>query len=135
MPTGGARRPKGGSGGSRSDARTKVEAYVEKQSPAHQKTISRLRAIVKGASPRLTEKMRWLQVGYLVSKIDVCGIYASSDHVNLSFAQGATLKDPKGLLEGTGKGIRHIKIVSIEDVGEDTIRGYVREAVASALKS
>jgi hypothetical protein len=117
------------------DARSKVEAYVRQQSPAHQKTINRLRTIVKGAVPELTEQMRWLQVGYLISRKDVCGIYASSDHVNLSFTEGATLKDPKKLLEGTGKGIRHIKIAQVEDVGEATIKGYVKEPAASVLKS
>jgi hypothetical protein len=74
-------------------------------------------------------------VGYLISKKDVCGIYPSSDHVNLSFSQGATLKDPKGLLERDGQGMRHIKVFKVEDVGEDTIQAYVREAVASAKRS
>jgi hypothetical protein len=86
--------------------------------PVHRKSINRLRAIVQGAFPELEERMRWMQVGYLVSKKDVCGIYPASDHVNLSFWQGSALSDPKGLLEGTGKGMRHIKIFKVEDVGE-----------------
>lgn len=117
------------------EARAKVEAFVKKQSPAHQKTINRLRTIVKEADPELEERMRWLQIGYLSSQKDVCGIYPTSDHVNLSFAQGATLKDPKGLLEGTGKGIRHVKVFKMEDVGEGTIKAYVRAAVASVKKA
>lgn len=31
-------------------------------------------------------------------------------HVNLGFFQGAALKDPAGLLEGTGKRLRHVKL-------------------------
>jgi hypothetical protein len=31
-------------------------------------------------------------------------------YVNLGFYQGALLVDPKRLLEGTGKGLRHVKI-------------------------
>lgn len=122
-------------GAASADARAKIEAYIKLQSPAQQKTINRMRTFVKSAVPELAEQMRWLQVGYLISKKDVCGIYASSDHVNLSFMQGATLRDPKGLLEGTGKGMRHIKITRIEDVDAETIKGYVKEAVASVLKS
>ena len=72
--------------------------------------------------------------GYLVSQKDVCGIYPASDHVNLSFGQGATLKDPEGLLDGTGKGIRHIKVFKVEDVGEGNIEAYVRAAVSSVMK-
>ena len=118
-----------------SKAQANVEAFVRQKSPVHQKTINRLRAIVKGNFPELEERMRWMQVGYLVSKKDVCGVYPSSDHVNLSFWQGSALSDPKGLLEGTGKGMRHIKIFKVEDVGEETIKAYVREAVASVQGS
>jgi hypothetical protein len=117
------------------DARAKVEAFVREQSPAHQKTINRLRVIVKSAAPELEEKMRWRQVGYLVSKKDVCGIYPAGDHVNLSFWLGSTLRDPDGLLEGTGKGMRHVKVFRVEDVGEETVKAYVREAVASVQRS
>ena len=118
-----------------SEAQAKVEAFVRQQCPVHQKSINRLRAIVKGNFPELEERIRWMQVGYLVSKKDVCGIYPSSDHVNLSFWQGSALSDPKGMLEGTGKGMRHIKIFKVEDVGEETIKAYVREAVASVQMS
>src|ERR1700741_945143 len=31
-------------------------------------------------------------------------------YVNLGFYQGALLTDPAGILEGTGKGLRHVKI-------------------------
>ena len=125
-----ARAKRGGS-----EAQAKVEAFVRQQSPVHQKRINRLRAIVKGNFPELEERMRWMQVGYLVSRKDVCGIHPSSDHVNLSFWQGSALSDRKGLLEGTGKGMRHIKIFKVDDVGEETIKAYVKEAVASLQRS
>jgi len=124
------RKPEGAA-----EPRAKVEAFVARQSAAQRKIINRLRAVVKAAVPSLEERMRWLQVGYLVSNRDVCGIYPSSNHVNLSFAKGSTLKDPEGLLEGTGKGIRHIKVFTVEQVGEERIKTYVREAVASLQRS
>jgi hypothetical protein len=31
-------------------------------------------------------------------------------HVNVGFFRGAVLADPKGLLEGTGKFMRHVKL-------------------------
>ena len=39
-----------------------------------------------------------------------CAIIVYSKHINISFPSGAFLTDPHGLLEGTGKRIRHIKI-------------------------
>lgn len=35
---------------------------------------------------------------------------AFSAHINVGFFQGATLTDPAGLLEGTGKRMRHVKV-------------------------
>jgi hypothetical protein len=32
------------------------------------------------------------------------------DHVNVGFFHGASLPDPAGLLEGTGKHMRHVKL-------------------------
>jgi hypothetical protein len=53
--------------------------------------------------------------------------------VNLGFNQGATLADPKGLLEGTGKQIRHIKIRSQSDLARPELRVYVRRARRAAI--
>jgi hypothetical protein len=39
------------------------------------------------------------------------------------------------VLEGTGKGMRHIKVFKVEDVGKETIEAHVREAVASVRRS
>ena len=37
-------------------------------------------------------------------------IAVQASHVNLGFYHGASLLDPDGLLEGTGKQLRHVKI-------------------------
>jgi hypothetical protein len=37
-------------------------------------------------------------------------VAAFKSHVNVGFFQGAALKDPAGLLEGTGKRMRHVKL-------------------------
>lgn len=56
-----------------------------------------------------------------------------SRHVNLGFNNGATLDDPKGILQGAGSRIRHITIKSAEDLARPEIRAYVRRARKSAL--
>ncbi|MBL1197419.1 MAG: hypothetical protein HND51_24015, partial [Chloroflexi bacterium] len=50
--------------------------------------------------------------------------------VNLGFYTGATLPDPEGLMEGTGKKLRHVKIRSIEDAERPAIRTLIAEALA-----
>jgi hypothetical protein len=57
-------------------------------------------------------------------------IGAQKAYVNLGFYRGTTLPDPAGLLEGTGKGLRHIKLRSVAAAKSPQIRKLLREAVA-----
>src|SRR6266516_358660 len=56
-----------------------------------------------------------------------------SKHVNLGFNQGATLDDPKGILQGNGNQIRHITIKTAADVARPEVRAYIRRAKKKAL--
>ena len=49
--------------------------------------------------------------------------------VNLGFYKGATLNDTNGLLEGTGKSMRHIKIRSLEEVTRQDIKELIKLAI------
>ena len=50
-------------------------------------------------------------------------------YINLDFYQGAALVDRERLLEGTGKGLRHVKVRSLADAN----RPHVRVLLAAAL--
>jgi hypothetical protein len=51
-------------------------------------------------------------------------------HVNVGFFRGAELADPEGLLEGTGRFMRHVKLRPAEDVNESALRELIRNAYA-----
>jgi len=57
-------------------------------------------------------------------------IIAHKDWVNLQLADGAELTDPDGLIEGTGKRIRHVKIRSVEMASSDPIVAIIRSQLA-----
>ncbi len=57
-----------------------------------------------------------------------CYLAPQKAHVNLGFNYGADLPDPEGLLEGTGKLMRHIKIRSLEEVKHPAIKQLIAEA-------
>ena len=63
-----------------------------------------------------------------IMKDGICYIGVLKDHVNLGFHHGASFRDPHGLLEGTGKQMRHIKIRNIEDLMHPGLSDYLREA-------
>ena len=58
-----------------------------------------------------------------------CYIGAHSEHVNLGFYYGADLPDPKGLLEGTGKKLRHIKVRDADQVAKPALREMIESSL------
>lgn len=59
-------------------------------------------------------------------------IAAYSKHVNLGFNYGATLADPHGVLVGSGKQVRHIKIARAADLERPYLKEYICAAIAQA---
>ena len=55
-------------------------------------------------------------------------------HVNLGFYHAGPLADPSGLLEGTGKNLRHIKLLDAASVKRPAIAALLREAIANRLR-
>jgi hypothetical protein len=59
-----------------------------------------------------------------------CYVAIYPAHINLGFYHGATLSDPTALLEGTGKGLRHVKVKSLAAVNGAAFAQLVRAAIA-----
>lgn len=57
-----------------------------------------------------------------------------SEHVNLGFNQGTRLEDPDGILEGSGKLIRHIRIDSIAAAKKNHVKKLIRAAIELGRK-
>ena len=51
-------------------------------------------------------------------------------HVNVQLADGALLDDPTGIVEGTGKRIRHVKCRSVDDVNRPALRAVLVQQAA-----
>jgi hypothetical protein len=65
-------------------------------------------------------------------KDDVCHIAVYAKYVNLGFNQGAHLKDPRGILQGTGKRIRHLTIKTTADLARPSIQKVLRQYIRAA---
>ena len=59
-----------------------------------------------------------------------CHVAAYSAHVNLGFNRGAGLPDPSRLLDGSGRQIRHVRLVGPSDLRAPRIGRLIRAAVA-----
>jgi hypothetical protein len=52
--------------------------------------------------------------------------------VQFGFFHGATLKDPKGLLEGKGKYVRHTKVRHVSGIDERAFAALLKQAAGSS---
>jgi hypothetical protein len=59
----------------------------------------------------------------------ICVIILYKDYVNLGFPGGVDLPDPEGLLQGTGKRARHVKILELDQVDSVEIAELLQASV------
>jgi hypothetical protein len=92
------------------------------------------RALIRGVMPDVVE-VPWTRqriVGYGVGPKKMSEhfgfIAVHKNHVNLGFNYGSELPDPEGLLHGTGKLLRHVKITSPEDLSNPALRRLLEVA-------
>ena len=57
-------------------------------------------------------------------------IAVQDSYVNLGFYYGASLTDPSGLLEGTGKKLRHVKVRDVSSSKNPALTALLRAAIA-----
>lgn len=97
------------------------------QSGQHHDLVYRIRNLVLGVDPRITEEIKY--GGILFSAgAPFCGLFSYTAHVALEFSRGAELDDPHGVLQGEGKKRRHIKVVAQPDLFQKNLRDYVQRA-------
>jgi hypothetical protein len=101
------------------------------------KTLSRMRRLIKAADPDIVEEWKWVKPtkpGTPVWSHEgiVCTGESYKNVVKLTFAKGASLKDPARLFNSSldGNVRRAIDIHEGEEVDESAFKALVRQAVA-----
>lgn len=106
-----------------------VADYIDGLGDWRAEAVSTLRRLVIEAAPDAEESIKWARPVYEY-KGPLCYIAAFKDHVNVGFSRGVELPDNAGILEGSGKAMRHVKVTSLDDIREDVLKDLVRAAVA-----
>ena len=94
--------------------------------------LSRLRALIKQADPEVVEEWKWRGVPVWSHDGIICTGETYKSVVKLTFAKGASLKDPSGLFNASleGNTRRAIDIREGEAIDEDAFRALIRAAVS-----
>jgi hypothetical protein len=56
-------------------------------------------------------------------------VYAAKDHTQFGFMAGSSLADPKGLLAGNGRFVRHVRLRSTRGIVERDLVALLDQAV------
>jgi len=96
------------------------------------KTLARMRKLIKEADPDVVEEWKWMGTPIWSHDGIICTGESYKQVVKLTFAKGASLKDPKHLFNSSLEGNvrRAIDIKEGEDVDATAFKALVREAVA-----
>jgi hypothetical protein len=87
-----------------------------------------VRVLVKDAVKGVEEYVNPWKIPSFDSNGPLCCFMVGKQHVTFAFMRGAALPDPEKLLEGTGKGVRHVKLRSVADLKRPAVKKLVAEA-------
>jgi hypothetical protein len=105
-----------------------VDGYLAGLESWQAEIVSQVRGIILQAAPQARESIKWAQPVY-ESGGPFAYMKAFKKAVNFGFWRGIDLDDPKGILEGSGDKMRHVKLTSLEDFDAAQFADFVRQAV------
>jgi hypothetical protein len=121
-----------------------IDARIEELGDWRGEMLSHIRSLIKQADPEVTEEVKWRKpsnamLGVPVWSHDgtICTGETYNDKVKLTFAKGASLKDPSGLFNSSleGNTRRAIDIREGDELNEEALRALIRSAVALNMSS
>jgi len=123
------------------DASAFIDARIKELGDWRGKTLAKVRAIIHEADPEIVEERKWAKANSPGTPVwshggIVCTGETYKNVVKLTFAKGASLKDPAKLFNSSLEGNvrRAIDIREGEQVDEGALKELVRAAVALNLK-
>jgi len=105
-----------------------VDAYVKGKGDTLAEVARGLRQLMKKTVPGVRESVNPWKIPTFDSNGPMCMFMIGKNHVTFGFLRGTSLPDPAGLLEGTGKNLRHMKLRKPEDLREPALKKLIHEA-------
>src|SRR5687767_11523205 len=114
-----------------------IDARIKELDDWRGKMLSRVRALIKQADPEVVEEWKWRGVPVWSHDGIICTGETYKSAVKLTFAKGASLKDPSGLFNSSleGKVRRAIDVHEGEKINDAALKDLIRAAVDLNVKS
>jgi hypothetical protein len=97
---------------------------------------SQLRRMLPGAYELVYDNYNALAIGFAPSDKTSSAVFSIAVYprwVSLFFLQAAGIKDPTGLLKGSGKRVRHVVLNAVSDLRRPEIRALLKEGQRVAV--
>jgi hypothetical protein len=109
-----------------------IDARIKELGDWRGKTLSHVRALIKQADPEVVEEWKWRGVPVWSHDGIICTGETYKSVVKLTFAKGASLKDPSGLFNSSLEGNvrRAIDLHEGDEIDEDAFKTLIRAAAA-----
>lgn len=107
-----------------------IEAWFDMLPPPQQPSARALQAVVLRAAPSLGQAVKWGNLVFTVNHFHALAIAPYKTHVHLQVFRGASLLQQFPMLEGTGRGLRHLKWRYSQPLDEGLITDLVLATVA-----
>src|ERR1700722_13099092 len=114
------------------DGSARVDELVGELGSRQREIVEKMRAIVKETLPQVVESVKWGHPVYVYKGKNIITFMFFDDHINYGLFMGAHLKSER--LEGTGKGLRHVKVYGMRDVDEKEFSRLARDAAKLAQR-
>lgn len=113
-----------------------IDGRIEELGGWRGKALAKVRAVIRAADPDIVEEWKWGTPVWSHGGI-VCTGEAYKQVVKMTFAKGASVKDPAGLFNSSLEGNvrRAIDIREGEAIDVKALKALIRAAVAVNLKS
>lgn len=117
----------------RSDKGAPASVAIERLPMPHKAVARALDAMIRKVVPGAQGVVKWGNAVYAVNGQSFTTIYQTKAGMNLALP-AALIDDPAGLLEGTGKTMRHIKMPDATSVNRPAVHRLVRAAAKVGMK-
>ena len=113
-------------------AGAKIDERIKQLGDWRGKMLARMRALIHDADPEIVEEWKWMGTPVFSHGGIVCTGETYKSVVKLTFAKGASLKDPAGLFNSSldGNVRRAIDIHEGDKIDEKAFKALIRAAVA-----
>jgi hypothetical protein len=120
-------------------AETQLKGFIAKFDPKHQAMIRAARKALRKRFPTATELVydnyNFFVIGYGPTQRPsdcIISIAAAANGVGLCFIHGASLPDPAGILQGSGKQTRFVRLPSAEILEKPEVQALLQAAADRA---